>query len=560
MARKVLRDETGKRIHPYVPELCEQLRKGDCGRREFLRTATLLGVTAPVAYAMAGNILGEDSQAVPRAKAETPKPGGTLRSSMRVQRMDDPATYDWEEMSNQTRHILEYLTRTGSDNVTRPYLLESWEASDDLTTWTLKTREGIKWSNGDDFGADDVVANFERWIDPQTGSSNVGLFGGLAETVGDGKSLREGAVEKVDEHTVILNLSSPELAIPENLYNYPTAIVHQRFDEEGGDLSKNPVGTGPYSLAEFQVGERCKLVRRDGYWGDAPYLDEILYIDHGDDPIASISALASGQVDHAHEVDIQSIDLVENIPNAMLHEAVTAQTGVARMRVTEKPFDDLRVRQAIVACMDHAQLLDIAYRGRGSVGENHHVSPIHPEYFRLPAVKPDIERARSLLAEAGYKDGLRVKIDLGAADSWHLAVMQGFKEQLAPAGITLDLNVMPGATYWEVWDKTPFGFTSWTHRPLGVMVLNLAYKTGVPWNESSYANPDFDAALADASGTLDVTERRAKMEKVQAILQEDAVIAQPLWRAVFSATTDKVKGYVIHPTNYHQFQTVWLDS
>ncbi len=562
MSKSEIRDEDGKRIHPYVPELCEQLRKGDCDRREFLRTATLLGVSASAAYAMAGSILGE-APVTPAAAQETPKMGGTLRSAMRVQRMDDPATYDWTEMSNQTRHICEYLTITGTDNVTRPYLAESWEASDDLKTWTFKLRQGVKWSNGDDFNADDVIHNFTRWLDPETGSSNVGLFGGMIEEGADGtKRMRDDAIERVDDHTVRLHLSAPELAIPENLYNYPTAIMHRGFGVDyPANLAENPIGTGPYELAEFRVGEVCRLRKRqDGYWGDEVYLDEIHYIDTGDDPSARVAALASGQVDHIYEADISAIDLVERIPNAVLHEAVTAQTGVARMRVTEPPFDNLKVRQAIAACMDHQKVLEVAYRGRGKVAENHHVSPIHPEYFQLPPISRNVEKAKALLAESGVELPLRIKIDLGQAEAWHLAAMQEFKQQLEPAGIILELNPMPGATYWEVWDKTPFGFTQWTHRPLGVMVLNLGYKTGVPWNESNYSNPEFDAALAEASATLDVVERRKKMEKVERILQDDAVIAQPLWRSIFSATTDKVKGYQLHPTFYHQFNKVWLDT
>ena len=568
---KELKDAAGKRIHPYVPELCEQLRKEEIGRRDFLRTATLLGVSASAAYAMADKITGQGEGVTRTAQAQTPQKGGRLRSSMRVQRMDDPATYDWTQMSNQTRHILEYLTRTGSDNITRPYLAESWEASDDLKTWTLNLRKDVTWSNGDAFNADDVVHNFTRWLDPNTGSSNVGLFGGMVEDVDTGeknedgsakmaKKMIDGAIEKVDDHTVRLNLTRSELAVPENLYNYPTAIVHRRFDEEGGDLSKNPIGTGPYELVEFQVGERCMLKRRDAaYWGGDVYLDEILYVDHGDDPMAGVSALASGQVDHVYDVEVTSIDVVERLPNAVLHQAVTAQTGVARMRVTEKPFDDVRVRQAVAACMDHAKLLEIAYRGRGAAAENHHVAPIHPEYFQLPTLKPDIEKAKALLAEAGHSN-LTIKIDLGSAEAWHLAAMQGFKEQLAPAGITLELNPMPGASYWDVWDKTPFGFTSWTHRPLGVMVMNLAYRSGVPWNESAYSNPEFDKALDEAGAILDVNERRKAMEKVQKIIQDDAVIAQPLWRAIFSAASKNVMGYKVHPTQYHQFQDVWLAS
>src|SRR3546814_3633226 len=102
--------------------------------------------------------------------------------------MSDPATFDWTEKSNVARQIVEYLTITGDDNVTRPYLAESWSASEDLKTWEFKLRKGVKWSNGDDFNADDVVYNFTRWLDAKTGSSNVGLFSAMVDE--DRKSTR----------------------------------------------------------------------------------------------------------------------------------------------------------------------------------------------------------------------------------------------------------------------------------------------------------------------------------------------------------------------------------
>ncbi len=535
-----------KKEHVYLPELREQLHRGDIDRREFLRTATLLGVSASAAYAMAGAIDGQ-WLGKPAAAAEMPKAGGTLRCSMRVQEMTDPATFDWTQRSNQARQIVEYVTVTGSDNITRPYLAESWLASDDLKTWTFKFRKGIKWSNGDAFGADDVKFNIERWLDPEVGSSNKSLFSAVQQ------------VEKVDDLTLKLHLKSAVLQIPENFYNYPTAIVHRRFTEEGGNLAKNPVGTGPYEMTTYRVGELFVLKRRnEPYWGGDIYLDEIRYIDHGDTSTAGIAAMKSNQVDMLYGVDVNEIELISRMDHAVLHEGVTAQTGVARMQVTQKPFDDLRVRQAVVSCFDHAAILKIAYRGKGAIGENHHVSPIHPEYAKLPPLKRDIAKAKQLLADAGHGGGLTVKVDYGGDAAWHAAAMQTAKQQLAPAGINLQLNPMPGATYWDVWDKTPFGFTSWTHRPLGVMVLNLGYRSGVPWNESKYANPAFDTALDEASGILDPNERAKAMVKVEKILQDDAVIAQPLWRSIFTATTKQVRGYQIHPTQYHQFHKVWM--
>jgi peptide/nickel transport system substrate-binding protein len=469
--------------YPYIPELREQLRTGDIDRREFLRTATLLGVAAPAAYAMASKITGEPLVR-PAAAAETPKKGGTLRMAMAVQEMADPPTYDWGPKANVARQFLEYVTMTGPDNVTRPYLAESWEASDDLQTWTFKLRDGVKWSNGDKLSADQVIWNVERWLDPATGSSIQGLLKSMTTEDAEGKSqAADGAIEKVDDLTFRLNLNKPELAIPEAFYHYPSAIHHPDSMKDGAvDVSKRPIGTGPFKLTQFEIGSKAVLERNPDYWGGpdyvsgGPYLDGINFFDMGDDPSASIAAFASGQVDMLEEMDITQLDIAGALPNAQIWEAITAQTAIARMQMDAEDFKDQRVRNAVQACIDHDRLLELAHRGKGAPAEDHHVSPIHPEYAGLPKQKQDHDRAKALLAEAGHGDGITIKLDVNNNQPWEVAAAQAMAEMTAPAGITLELNILPGAQFWDIWDKTPFGLTSWTHRPLGVMVYNLAYR------------------------------------------------------------------------------------
>ena len=123
-------------------------------------------------------------------------------------------------------------------------------------------------------------------------------------------------------------------------------------------------------------------------------------------------------------------------------------------------------------------------------------------------------------------------------------------EQWKEAGIRAKLNIMPATQYWEVWTKVPFGFTTWTHRPLGVMTLGLAYRTGVPWNELRYSNPTFDQLLSEADGIVDVTKRQAVMAKLQAILLEDAPITIPIWRSLTTFAHKRVVGYGMHPSQY----------
>ena len=552
---------TTKREHPGVEQMRKALADGKCSRREFLRTVTLLGVSATAAYSMAGlpNFISSAHAAQ--------KKGGVLKFGMQVQEMADPGTYSWTQKSIVARHIIEYLVETGPDNITRPYLAESWEASDDLKTWTFHLRKGIKWSNGDDFDADDVVFNFTRWLDPKTGSSNLGLFDAMLEETGEKdakgnpvKRMMKNAVQKVDAHTVKLNLKSPVLSIPENLYNYPTGIVHRNFEKEGGDLSKNPVGTGPYTLTEFKVGELAVLKKRkEPYWGGEVFLDEVRFVDLGEDAGAYLAAIASKQVDAIYGLDLTTLEAAKNIPGIKVVEIPSTQTGVIRMKVTEKPFTDIRVRKALQKTCDAQRQLDIAHRGLGIVAEHHHVAKIHPEYFALPPFKQDIEGAKKLLAEAGFPNGIELTCNVGNTDGvWEQDSVAVLKEDAAKAGINIKMNVMPQAQYWDVWTKAPLSLTSWTHRPLAVMVLGLAYRTGVPWNESSYANPEWDKALTEAESTLDVESRRAKMEKVEKILQDDAVMIQPFFRSVFTAVRDNVVGFEMHPTRYYRFHKVSL--
>jgi peptide/nickel transport system substrate-binding protein len=552
----------GADTHSYLPELCDQLKTKKIDRRNFLRQAALLGMTATTAYAMADVLTGDAP--IRAAQAATPKAGGALKVSMRVQEMTDPATFDWTEKSNVARFIVEYLTRTRADNVTVPYLAKSWEASDDLKTWVFHLTEGVKWSNGDDFTSADVAHTVNRWLDPATGSSNLGLFGAMVEEGADGKKRGiANAVEVIDSHTIKFNLKQAALAMPENFYNYPTAIVHKGFGKDyDADLSKNPIGTGPFELADFAIGEKAILKKKNGSWHGGPfYLDEIQYFDHGEDTNAWVAALASKQVDMVYRLTNDAIDTVKRLDFIDIHEATTAQTAVMRFRVTEKPFDDIRVRQAIAACMDHQEILDKAFKGLGQIAQNHHVCPIHPDYAALPPLKRDIDKAKKLLADAGHGGGLTVEIANGDTEGpWMTDACAVFKAQAEAAGITININKMPTNQYWEIWDKAPWGYTGWTHRPLGTMVLGLAYRKGVPWNESAYDNPKFDAALDDAEGTLDVNERKKKMAVCEKLIQDDAIIPQPFWRSVFKASNKRVKGLKTHPTLYHQFQDVWLDS
>jgi peptide/nickel transport system substrate-binding protein len=561
------------REHALLPRLKAQLNRGEMSRREFIRCATLLGVAAGTAYAMAGlaaPIMTGSTLPFPAAAAGA-KRGGRLRIGEMVARMEDPATYNWNEMANQTRPILEYLTMVGPDNVVRPMLLESWQPSADLKTWTLHVRNGVMWHNGEELNAEHVAWNIRRWSDPALGSSNFGLstFAALTEPTGEkdakGRAMRrplKNGVQVLDSRTLRLNLAQPVLSVPEDCGEFCTLVVHPSFK---APLSHNPIGTGPYTLAELRVGDRCILKRitktTDGrdfhYWGGEVYLDEIHFYHYEQEN--QTAALASGSVDAIYEVSVEQIELAQSIPGAQLLSVETAQTLCCRMQVDVKPFNDIRVRRAIVKAADNAAIKRLVFGEHGLVANNFHVAPVHPEFFPLPPMVRDVAGARQLLKEAGYEKGLDLTIVVGNNDGpWQQAACEALRDQVKEAGINLSVSVVPATKFWEIWTKVPFGATSWAHRPLGTMALAQAYRTGASWNESHYSDPQFDQALSDAEATVEVPARKVKMQKVEKILQDAAVVVQPFWRPVFILASSKVHGYQAHPARQMQLNKVWM--
>ncbi len=548
----------GDREHAYIPVLKRQLAERKIDRREFLRSATLLGMSASAAYAFAGKVAGHEWAAPARAQAAMPK-GGTIRIGMRCQDLKSPHTYSWVESSNAGRMVYDYLTVTGVDNVTRPSLCETWDASEDLKTWTLHLRRDVKWQSGRLFTADDVMWNLKHVLDPKTGSSVLGLFKGfMLDEYETGEKDDKGnpkkstrlwdanALEKVDDFTVRLNGKSAQLAIPENLFHYPLMIL----DPDSGGVHKvGANGTGSFTMVEDEVGRRQVYKPNKNYWGSGPHVDEWQNIDLGDDSAAALSAMASKQVDGLYLGEVAQIDSMKQLAHVQMYDVGTAYTAVARFHAV-KPFDDKRVRQAMRYAIDPAEVLKISYRGLGLPGEHHHVCTVHPEYAKLAPFARDVAKAKKLLADAGYADGIDVEIAARPQPDWELVAVQTMVEQWKEAGIRVKINVMPSTQYWDVWTKVPFGFTTWAHRPLGVMTLGLAYRTGVPWNESAFSNPEFDKLLAQAEGLLEVDRRREVMAKLEAIMQDDGHIVQPVWRSLFTFMNKRVKGFKMHPTGY----------
>ncbi len=434
------------------------------------------------------------------------------------------------------------LLRLRDDWSLEPQLATSWSSDANLQTWTFKLRPGVTFHDGQPLTADDVVYSLRRVLDPKVGSA---IYSRLAsEMTSDG-------ITAVDVHTVAIALQQPDSFLPLALGARHAAIVRSgttKFDTANG--------TGPYKLdAVDQQQLTFKLIRNPNYWvAGLPYLDGIQGA-FSNDQQSLIQSVSNGTFDFGGPIDPSAAAAIQAGRVHVLRHA-QAQFDNLVMDPTVKPFNDKRVRDAIKLALNRDQMVQIAYHGFATTGQDVPVRSSDPLY--APALRQrhrDVEQAKALLASAGYPTGLDLKLitaDAGPAmKDFGVVVVQG----LADAGIRITIDQRPADTYWDkVWLHEPFYVSNWVLRhPLDAMTVEFA--SNAAWNEAKFISPDFDALLAAAKSAKTAADQKSALVAAQLMIEDQAGWVNPGWFDELWVAKAGLSSVTFNPTHFVNLET-----
>lgn len=472
------------------------------------------------------------------AQTATPVRGGTLRISIdQAASVIHPLLTRVNPEYMITELLYSNLTRLKVDMSIEPDLAESWTANDALTEWTFKLRAGVKFHDGSAFTADDVVATFKAILNPDNASPGRNNVGPIADIVA------------VDGTTVLFKLSTAYADLPVAVA-YTTARIIPAAIANGDfkSLSTKAVGTGPFRLVSYEP-DRLVVVERnlDYYDPVRPYLDRV-EVQVFPDNSAEGSAMISGDVDVISTLQPTEYLRLDGSDGVDVLRVPSGQFCNINFGCDTPPFNDPRVRRAIALTVDREAMVQFVTEGFGTPGNDTPLNSSYRFFKDVAARGKNIEEARKLLAEAGHPNGFEATLIASDRPAVRTQLAVALKEMAKEAGITINVQTMPHATYLEqIWKKGSFYVGFYNMQPTPDGIFKLLYTSDASWNETRWNNKAFDALVTEARGTADEPKRTELYTKAQELMNEEVPSIIPTFFDVLAAKRKWVHGFETHP-------------
>ncbi len=401
-------------------------------------------------------------------------------------------------------NVFEGLMKPTSDGDLIPAVADRYELSEDKTTYIFTLREGVQFHNGEPVETGDVVYSIQRCADGSEGEPLIPALSVISDI-------------HCDDTTVTITLDQPNT---EFLSYLTLAILPEGYDQQ----DTAPVGTGPFKFVSRAAQDNIILERFDGYWGAPAYLDRVTFkIMENTDSI--IVSLQSGAVDlFAHLGSAQAAQLEDSFN---IEEGTMNLVQALYLNHSEKPFDDIRVRQALCYAVDKQQIIDIAFSGYGHpIGSS--MYPAFGKYFDESLTNHysrDIEKAKALLADAGYPNGFSMTIVVPSNYQPHIDTAQVIVEQLKDVGVIATIQLVE----WGTWLSDVYAGRQFQSTVVGVDASNMTarallerFTSTAGNNFINYNNAEYDALFAQALSSFEDAEQTAFYRQMEANLTENA--------------------------------------
>jgi len=484
--------------------------------------------------------------------------GASPKDTLTVVINNDPGSMDPQNTADfahhqVTRQIFETLLVRDNKGKLSPWLAESWEYKDDKTI-IFHIRKGVLFHNGDELKASDVLFSLKRASDDnKTGKGQIALIDLAASKVIDDYTVQ--VVTKEPSAIQLAMLESPMICI----------ISEKAYKETNGDFNKSPIGTGPYKFVSYKTGDQVQLAANDKYWVKGePKIKKIVFRIITDSSSRAIEA-ESGGADIVYDINANDLVRVKNNPKVNLVSKMGYNTSYLCFNTAKKPLDNPKVREAIWCAVDVPSAIKVAYANYGALASGFVSDGVEGRNTNLASYFPkrDVKKAKQLLAEAGYPNGLTLHISCESSNQQRMDVAQAFQSQMAEAGITVVLDFMEMNTWISGLiagngELSIFGFTASTGEAGSVLMRWMPNAS--TYKIFSWKNDEYADLSKKALATIDDKSRLEMYNKLQELIMKDR-IALPIWhKEINAALKPNVKGFNLMPTyENHYLQTVYFE-